>query len=153
MAGISIAALTGNGLFKKTKLAKEKQKNAEMLENEILAGYENEIAKTIQPSSRMAWTETILWEGDTTEAKTYDMSDDISNYQYLYIQCTEGSKSNVKNSEIIRVANITKNIDIDQRITSFDNRAICFHFIDNGFVVESFTTNNSPHIRQIIGLK
>ena len=36
LAGISIASLTGNGLFEKAKLAKEKQENAQIEENGIL---------------------------------------------------------------------------------------------------------------------
>ena len=43
LAGISIASLTGNGLFEKAKLAKEKQENAQIKEDEKLGDYENEI--------------------------------------------------------------------------------------------------------------
>ena len=35
LAGISIEQLTGNGLFEKAKMAKEKQENAEIEENEV----------------------------------------------------------------------------------------------------------------------
>lgn len=48
LAGISIASLTGNGLFEKAKLAKEKQINAESLENTTLADYENKIDEYIK---------------------------------------------------------------------------------------------------------
>ena len=41
LAGILIAQLTGNGLFEKTKLAKEKQENAQVKENTILDRYVN----------------------------------------------------------------------------------------------------------------
>lgn len=43
LAGVSIAILTGNGLFEKTKEAKQKSENAQELENVILADYENAI--------------------------------------------------------------------------------------------------------------
>ena len=41
LAGISIASLTGNGLFEKAQLAKEKQENAQIKENSILTEYVN----------------------------------------------------------------------------------------------------------------
>ena len=41
LAGISIARLTANGLFEKTKLAKEKQENAQIEENIRLEEYTN----------------------------------------------------------------------------------------------------------------
>lgn len=47
LSGISIASLTGNGLFEKARLAKEKQKNAQELENATLSKYENEISQYI----------------------------------------------------------------------------------------------------------
>ena len=43
LAGISIASLTGNGLFEKAKLAKEKQENAQIKENVVLEEYEKTI--------------------------------------------------------------------------------------------------------------
>ena len=43
LAGISIASLTGNGLFKKAKLAKEKSEEAQELEDSILKDYEEKI--------------------------------------------------------------------------------------------------------------
>ena len=50
LSGVSIASLTGNGLFEKAKLAKEKQENAQIKENEILDGYVNEINAVISGS-------------------------------------------------------------------------------------------------------
>ncbi len=43
LAGISIAELTGTGIFAKAKEAKAKYKNAEDLENQILADYESQL--------------------------------------------------------------------------------------------------------------
>ena len=43
LAGISIAQLSGNGLFYNVQLAKERQENAQILENEILKDYENKL--------------------------------------------------------------------------------------------------------------
>lgn len=50
LAGISIASLTGNGLFGKAKLAKEKQENVEIEEDEILGDYENAIHSAVAGS-------------------------------------------------------------------------------------------------------
>ncbi len=47
LAGISIAQLTGNGLFKNAKLAKEKSENAQQKENTTLGEYENLINQEI----------------------------------------------------------------------------------------------------------
>ena len=41
LAGISIASLTGNGLFEKAKLAKEKSEKSKIKENSILEEYTN----------------------------------------------------------------------------------------------------------------
>ena len=41
LAGISIASLTGSGLFNKTKEAKNASANAQNLENQTLTQYEN----------------------------------------------------------------------------------------------------------------
>ena len=46
LAGISIASLIGNGLFEKAKLAKEKQENAQKIEDSILKEYEEKIQGT-----------------------------------------------------------------------------------------------------------
>lgn len=52
LAGVTIAQLTGNGLFEKAKLAKEKSENAQELEDETLIDYENKIEKEISSSNR-----------------------------------------------------------------------------------------------------
>lgn len=52
LAGISIASLTGNGLFEKAKLAKEKQENVQIEEDSTLEDYENKIGEYVVSSSR-----------------------------------------------------------------------------------------------------
>ena len=47
LSSVSIATLTNIGLFEKTKLAKQKSKNAEIKENSTLMDYENNINQTI----------------------------------------------------------------------------------------------------------
>lgn len=46
LAGITIAQLTGNGLFEKAKEAKKRSENAQELENSILNEYSNQIEKS-----------------------------------------------------------------------------------------------------------
>ena len=50
LAGITISELTGNGLFDKVKLAKEKSEQAQIDENETLDDYENKIVQYINSS-------------------------------------------------------------------------------------------------------
>lgn len=52
LAGVAILQLTENGFFEKAKLAKEKQDNAQKLENITLADYENKIGEYVQGNSR-----------------------------------------------------------------------------------------------------
>lgn len=47
LAGISIASLTGKGLFEKAKLAKEKQENAQFEEDDTLGEYEETINSAV----------------------------------------------------------------------------------------------------------
>lgn len=52
LAGVTVATLIENGLFEKTKLAKEKQENAEIKEDETLGDYENKIGEYISGGNR-----------------------------------------------------------------------------------------------------
>ncbi len=47
LAGVAISQLTGNGLLEKAKLAKEKQENSQIKEDEKLGDYENKIEEYI----------------------------------------------------------------------------------------------------------
>ncbi len=66
LAGISIAQLTGNGLFKNAKLAKEKSENAQKLENSILEEYESELSKYIT-GTRLNLESKIIYPEGTEE--------------------------------------------------------------------------------------
>ena len=48
LAGISIATLTGSGLFEKARLAEQKSKNKQEEEQGILGDYENKIEHKYQ---------------------------------------------------------------------------------------------------------
>ena len=65
LAGISIASLTESGLFEKAKDAKEKQDNAQELENSILADYENKINEYVSGArneSNSTWKRYMMNE-------------------------------------------------------------------------------------------
>ena len=77
LTGISIAQLTGNGLFKNAKLAKGKYENAQDLENSILDDYDNKI-NSITGTSREE--NSTLWKLYTTVNGTTEV--DISNLNF-----------------------------------------------------------------------
>ena len=105
LAGISIASLMGNGLFEKAKLAKEKANEAQMLEDERLSDYENEIDKIV--GSRDGLTETEikaliktevasqisgsgfskeeLWSGEKTDTGTINLSKSVNEFDAVYV--------------------------------------------------------------------
>ena len=76
LAGISIAQLTGNGLFENAKLAKERYKNEQEKENKTLSDYENLIEDEI---SNNRDTVTISKEeyDKLKNANTYTLDEEI----------------------------------------------------------------------------
>lgn len=111
LAGISIASLTGNGLFEKAKLAKEKQENSQQLESVILNDYENSINSSIVSNrdyeteinklkeeiavlkQKNAITISNLFSGSVGKGSTNNiLSEDFRNYKFLliYAQWTYG---------------------------------------------------------------
>ena len=83
LAGISIAQLTGNGLFENAKLAKEKSDNVQQKENDTLSDYENKIGEYID-GTRQNTTTNVLWEGNTSNG-ILDLTDSIYNYDFLKV--------------------------------------------------------------------
>ncbi len=86
LAGVTIAQLTGNGLFEKAKLAKEKSDEAQSEENEILQDYEKKISENVgniitDSNKENSNTKTkILFEGNQSSGKIIIENDKISNY-------------------------------------------------------------------------
>lgn len=64
LAGISISALTGTGLFEKAQEAKEKTENAQKLENTILSEYEIELEKYSKEEKGIKITEIFDQTGE-----------------------------------------------------------------------------------------
>ena len=60
MAGILIVQLSGNGLMERTKLSKEKYKQAQDLQDEIITGYQNEIESIGSSRDSQAPVGTII---------------------------------------------------------------------------------------------
>ncbi len=93
LAGISISALTQTGLFGKVKQAKEKQKNAEKLENSALYDYEDKISKYIDGTSRDTENDLISKDIEDFKPKLKE-----KNGNYITI---DASDITVKNSNEI----------------------------------------------------
>ncbi|OKZ75967.1 MAG: hypothetical protein BHW00_00500 [Clostridium sp. 26_22] len=91
LAGISIASLTGNGLFEKAKLAKEKQENAQIEENERLSDYESEIEKIysntreFEKSIQLDYSKSVDISSYTSENNKYTIPEN----GYLVVQYNE----------------------------------------------------------------
>lgn len=115
LAGISISALTGSGLFEKTKLAKEKSENAQNKEDGILKDYSNEIDKYIDGERNFQNDSTIIRDftlttsselGDVINIKVnLEDSQDIRGYIYIV------------NDEVKKVTE-DKNIQVSELIPS-----------------------------------
>ena len=111
LAGISIATLTGSGLFENARLAEQKSKNAQDLEDSTLKDYENKISEYIDGNrneSNSSWKrymmnengyvvgqeEIILPEKFTelhVRVDTYIAEDDMNGYTFsiLYDELDE----------------------------------------------------------------
>lgn len=79
LSGITISAITGNGLFEKVKLAKEKTEQAELEEQEKLQGYIDAINGEKLPENTPetdAGTEVALKEGWGTQTVSYIKTSD-----------------------------------------------------------------------------
>ena len=120
LAGISIASLTGNGLFEKAKLAKEKQENAQVEEDKTFADYENKIYEIV--GSRDVLTESDikaliktevasqiagsgfkkeeLWSGTKTDVGTVNLSKSVNEFDAVYIWAQYYSSSSNYNQAI-----------------------------------------------------
>ena len=86
LAGVTIGQLTGNGLFDKVKLAKEKSEQKQEEENEILGDYENKINDIIVNDSNRENSNTktkVLFEGNQSSGKIIFENDKITNYDSL----------------------------------------------------------------------
>ena len=80
LAGISIATLTGSGLFEKARLAEQESKNAQEREEAEIAKYINEIDNQIN-SSRNNNNWSNLYKGSIADCKDID----ITNYKNIRI--------------------------------------------------------------------
>lgn len=94
LAGISISALTGSGLFEKAKLAKNRTKEAEELENQRLSEYERQINElggetkndepTISAKDIANAEDKSKYYGKIVNGYTCENSDGIENWILLY---------------------------------------------------------------------
>lgn len=87
LAGITMNALAENGLFEKTKLAKEEYRDAEKLENGTLGEYESEIGKYIDGTrEQKVETCTAYTAENTNVVNTISLgSYKITDYDYMLL--------------------------------------------------------------------
>ena len=101
LAGVAIAQLQDNGLFEKSKLAKEKAQNAQDLEDSTLGDYENEITSYFMGGPRTGEGNeslyTVLYDGssetnggitvasETSEDARRTFTDNVSKYDMLLL--------------------------------------------------------------------
>lgn len=166
LSGISVASLIGSGLFEKTKLAKEKQENAQIEENVTLSEYENEISKSIngnrdeQQNSKIQ--DTVLWTGNILNVgETATLNDSIENYKYLLLETKWGNTSATNNTWLN--VNTIKKMGYFETDYSDVNSHAFISMYDNHFTYLSFKSNNSliisaqygsfTALTQIIGIK
>ena len=100
LAGISIQAITNNGVSEKAKLAKEKQDNAEIEEGITLGEYENTINKYVQSNRDIKLDE---YTGTSSIAS----SNDIKRGYYAY-----NSDGNVIEGNFLNYIEETQSIQV-----------------------------------------
>lgn len=100
LAGISIQAITNNGISEKAKLAKEKQDNAEIEEGITLGEYENTINKYVQSNRDIKLDE---YTGTSSIAS----SNDIKRGYYAY-----NSDGNVIEGNFLNYIEETQSIQV-----------------------------------------
>lgn len=100
LAGISIQAITNNGISEKAKLAKEKQDNAEIEEGITLGDYENTINKYVQSNRDIKLDE---YTGTSSIAS----SNDIKRGYYAY-----NSDGNVIEGNFLNYIEETQSIQV-----------------------------------------
>lgn len=170
LAGISIVSLTENGLFKKTKLAKEKQENAQIEEEKNLKKYENEIEDYLG-NSRETYNSkyNVLWQGTETAIKnettaTESLSESFTNYDMLLIDIIwDSAQSNAAIAEFSIDTNSLKdrvnNSDAHLICTTYGTGCIFLNFSKDYkkfWIIDKDTINSgrSPYaISKIIGIK
>ena len=105
LAGISIATLTGSGLFEKARLAEQESKNKQKEEQGILRDYENKIGEYVGSNRNNSYkAKSLINKNDTLYSATdkgfvfdtpttytdlssrnyfINLTDSISNYDYI----------------------------------------------------------------------
>lgn len=142
LAGISIASLTGSGLFEKAKLAKEKSENSQKIENEILDGYEGEISDYISGTRINAGAIKVVsaWEGDNNIG-TISLGDyNISDYDFIYLLAGYSNESKQIFSSVYWTKDIVEGTSI---VGTFnDGRALWYEITNDNTLTYRYGDNN-----------
>ena len=103
LAGISIAQLTGNGLFENAKLAKEKYENEKDLEDSTIQEYEDSINEVLNGSNR----ETV-----TIPKDEYDKLKNANNYTNDEIEIGTWTNGKTIYRKIIELESLQRGAEI-----------------------------------------
>jgi len=137
LAGISIASLTGSGLFENAKLAKEKSEAAEEKQEGTLADYENIMNGYINNNRETVTVNKEEYENlkarvtaletETQELKSQLETQDISSYMTLdteYVSTRVTSKLTKSGNTIVLTAylDVVKQIANNQTIITIDSQ-------------------------------
>ena len=111
LAGISISALTGTGLFEKAKLAKQKTQEKEEEEREKMEGYEDEISKIIDIDRNKSDFEIeATYEVKSSEGTKHNIVISIKcPIGIKKITCPDGTVINANNKANIEINYIVEN--------------------------------------------
>ena len=160
LAGITISSLTNSGLFDKVKEAKEKNQNAQGLENSILDDYNEKInfySRTNGISNNVIFDSVA-----NTKKQSYTLTDSIEKYDFIEVYAKAYYSGNVANKNFLRIP--VSEIDLGSETefmigaywSSGWNFAIEFGFTsNNSFYYNSNTVSgwNGPEIYKIVGYK
>lgn len=158
LAGVSISLVLGdNGIVTKAKLGKQNMEKAQEEEKDSLLEFANEMDYHIASSSREYFTETELWEGDTSLAGTTEiqLNDSYENYKSLVFILGNGTTNAGYADREVLVSTIKYS-------KKFSNNVYAMHWFENSYVVLTFpedttkinwTSASGTIIYRIIGLK
>ena len=159
LAGISIASLTGSGLFGRAKDAKQKSENGQEKENITLSEYENELDKY------MSGTETgeIVVTAPETYVKSFNAgengdniigyivvnSDDSSAYDLIFVGTGKMADRYTLSNEMSDYVSFNSMASEFEKITVWKANFINIKFSNGITNIPAWVFNNSSTIKNI----
>ena len=85
LAGVSIATLTGSGLFEKAKLAEQQSTEKQKEEEATLKDYENKIGEYVYGTRQTTSKKDILWKAGETPTRDVQLNVNVKNYDFIIV--------------------------------------------------------------------